>query len=155
MLSALAFGVGFEPGQSEAAAPGVYAETNPPVALVSKSETESYVAEIKIPTGVTYAAGKEGNVEIVLTPKAPFHINDAYPYKFRTPDPAPAGVTYPKPLLTRADGKFEEQRGSFTLPFVAAKAGKYGIGGTLSLSVCSPASCLMEKVELAVDVDVK
>lgn len=152
-LSVSAFGIAFEPAKTEAAAPNVIAETNQHVPAAARAETESYVVEIK-PVG-TYAAGQEGATEIVLTTKDPFHVNDAYPYKFRTPDPAPAGVTYPKPLLSRADGKFEEKKATFRLPFVASKAGKYNIGGTLSLSVCSPSSCLMEKVELAVDVDVK
>jgi hypothetical protein len=153
-LSALSFGVAFEPGQSEAAARGVIAETNQLLsAASSRSDTESYVVEIK-PVG-TYAAGKEGAVDVVLTAKDPFHVNDAYPYKFRTPDPAPAGITYPKSLLARADGKFDEKTATFRLPFVASKAGKFSIGGTLSLSVCSTANCLMEKVELALDVDVK
>ncbi len=153
-LSAMAFGVAFEPGQSEAAARGVIAETNQLFpAATNRSETESYVLEIK-PVG-TYAVGKVGNVEIVLTTKSPYHVNDAYPYKFRTPDPAPAGVTYPKPLLVRADGKFDEKTATFQLPFEVSKAGKHKIGGTLSLSVCSSSNCIMEKVELELDVDVK
>lgn len=150
----MAFGVAFEPGQSEAAARGVIAETNQLFpAATNRSETESYVLEIK-PVGA-YAVGKEGNVEIVITSKAPYHINDAYPYKFRTPESAPEGVTYPKPLLVRADGKFDEKQGTFRLPFVVSKAGKFKIGGTLSLSVCSTSNCIMEKVELELDVDVK
>lgn len=152
-LSALAFGVVFEPGQSEAAARGVLAETNQLLPAASRAETDSYAVEIK--TVGTYAAGKEGRVDIVLTAKDPFHVNDAYPFKFRTSDPAPEGVKYPKPLLSRADGKIDQKTATFSLPFIASKAGKHKIGGTLSLSVCSPASCLMEKVELEVDVDVK
>jgi hypothetical protein len=151
-LSATAFGVAFDPGQRADASPGVMAETNL-LPLVSRSETDSYVAEIKS-TG-TYAVGKEGVVEIVVTAKEPFHVNEAYSYKFRTPDPAPENVTYPKPLLTRADGTFDAKTGMFRLPFVVSKAGKHKIGGTLSLSVCSAASCVMEKVELAVDVEAK
>jgi hypothetical protein len=152
-LSASAFAVAFEPGQRADAASVVIAETNQALPLASRSETEAYVAEIK-PTGA-YAVGKEGLVDIVITTKEPFHINDAYPYKFRTPDPAPENVTYPKPLLTRADGKFETKTGSFRLPFIVSKAGKHKIGGTLSLSVCSPSSCLMEKVELELEVEAK
>lgn len=153
ILSAFAFGAAFAPADSEAAGRGVVAETNQAAPLSSRASTDSYDAEIK--SVGTYAAGKQGTVEVVLTPKDPFHLNDAYPYKFRTADPAPEGVTYPKPLLVRADGKFDQTRGVFSVPFVASKPGKYSIGGTLSLSVCSPSSCLMERVELAVDVDVK
>jgi hypothetical protein len=38
---------------------------------------------------------------------------------------------------------------------VAAKPGKYAIAGTLFLSVCSDANCIMDKVPLEVSVDVK
>ena len=70
-------------------------------------------------------------------------------------DPAPDGVTFPKPVLQRADGSFEEKKGYFKVPFTAAKAGKVTIGGTLYLSVCSDANCIMDKVPLEVAVDVK
>jgi hypothetical protein len=152
-LSVTAFGVAFEPGQHADAASGVIAETNQARPLVSRTENDAYVAEIK-PAG-TYAVGKEGLVDIVVTSKEPFHINEAYSYKFRTPDPAPENVTYPKPFLTRADGKFDTKTGAFRLPFVVSKAGKHKIGGTLSLSVCSQSSCLMEKVELELEVEAK
>ncbi len=41
------------------------------------------------------------------------------------------------------------------MPFVAAKAGKATISGTLLLSVCSDANCIMDKVPLELTVDVK
>ena len=150
-LSAIPFAIAFEPGESEAAT-GRGAGTNHSVA-VSKTDAESYVAEIKATS--SYVVGKEGFVDVVIVSKDPFHLNEAYPFKFKAFDPAAEGVTYPKPLLARADGKFDAKTGTFRLPFTASKAGKFSIGGTLSLSVCSPSTCLMEKVELAVDVDVK
>ncbi|HRI68359.1 MAG TPA: hypothetical protein PK156_29220 [Polyangium sp.] len=152
-LAAVVLGMALEPGQSVAAGRESVVETNQIAALTAKAETESYVAEIK-PVG-TYTPGKEGVVEIVLTAKAPYHINTAYSHKFVTPDPAPAGVTYPKTLLAKADGKFTESTATFQLPFVVSKAGKYGIGGRLSLSVCSSANCVMEKLDLEVDVEAK
>lgn len=152
-LSATAFGVAFEPGQAADAAPGVIAETNQTLPLASRVDNEGYTAEIK--TTGTYTVGKEGTVDIIITAKEPFHINDAYSFKFRTPDPAPETVTYPKPLLSRAEGTFDAKTGTFHLPFVVSKAGKPKIGGKLSLSVCSASSCLMEKVDLEVEVDVK
>ncbi len=38
---------------------------------------------------------------------------------------------------------------------MAAKSGKVTIAGTLSLSVCSDANCIMDKVPLELAVDVK
>jgi hypothetical protein len=122
------------------------------VGAAAKAETENYVAEIT--ASGSYKAGAEGTVEVVLVPKAGYHTNAQYPYKFKLSDP-PDGVSFPKPILSRADGNFEEKRGSFKVPFVAAKAGKATINGTLSLSVCSEANCIMDTVPLEVAVEVK
>ncbi len=119
----------------------------------ARSDNEKYTAEIK-PTGA-YTSGAQGAVDVTLTPKGGYHINAQYPYKFKVSDPAPEGVTFPKPLLARADGSFEETKGAFHVPFVAAKAGKVTVGGTLYLSVCSDANCIIEKEPLEVAVDVK
>jgi hypothetical protein len=118
----------------------------------SKADAANYTAEI---TGSgAYKAGAEGTVTVTVTAKGEYHINPQYPYKFKTNSPSD-GVAYPKPTLQRSDGKFEETRGSFQIPFVAAKAGKVSVGGVLNLSVCSAANCIVDKVPLDVVVDVK
>jgi hypothetical protein len=119
----------------------------------AKVDQEAYTCEIT--AGGSYQAGTEGAVKITLVAKGDRHINKDYPHKFTATSPAPEGVTYPKPVLTKADGSFDEKQGSFVLPFTAAKAGKVKVGGTFRFSVCSDSQCLMEKVDLAVDVDVK
>lgn len=139
--------------KSEAATSRPSAGDHASVSGGSKSEQETFVAEIK--TTGAYKAGAEGAVEVTLVPKGTYHTNDQYPYKFKLADPAPDGVTFPKPTLVRADGTFEAKRGYFKVPFVAAKAGKVTISGTFSLSVCSEANCIMDKVALEVPVDVK
>lgn len=118
----------------------------------SKADAANYIAEI-VGTGA-YKAGTEGTVQVTVVPKGEYHINAQYPYKFKANAPSD-GLTYPKPTLQRADGKFEEKRGTFIVPFVAAKAGKVSVGGTFNLSVCSAANCIMDKVPLEVVVDVK
>jgi len=157
VLSALGFVLASGCNQSEAAPQpaGVTSESKSaaPAKKGPKAESETYSVELK--TTGPYAAGKEGVLEISIDPKGPYHINDQYPYKFKLVDPAPEGVTFPKPVLKREDGTFNEKKGSFKVPFVSSRAGKAKIGGTLSLSVCSDANCIMEKVELEVDVDVK
>jgi len=132
--------------------PPVFARANS-ISSGSKAETENYVTEIA-PVGA-YKAGAEGLAKITLVAKGAYHINDKYPYKFKTPTPPPEGLTYPKPVLARADGAFEATRATFQLPFVAAKTGKATVGGTLFLSVCSEANCLVEKVPLEIAVEIK
>jgi hypothetical protein len=151
LLSGAAFAAASGCGKSEAAPARV--TTHESGAGGPKAETENYVAEIK--AAGAYKAGAEGSVEVTLKVKGAYHTNQQYPYKFKAADPAPDGVTFPKPILKREDGKFDEKAGTFKIPFVAAKAGSYKIGGVFFLSVCSEANCIMDKVELTADVDVK
>jgi hypothetical protein len=118
----------------------------------AKADTQTYTAEIV--AGSAYKAGAEGTVTVTFAAKGEYHINAQYPYKFKANAPS-EGLTYPKPTLQRADGKFEATRGSFVVPFVAAKAGKVAVGGLLFMSVCTASNCVMEKVPLELLVDVK
>lgn len=150
-LSGLAFAFAAGGGVSEAATSRGAESAS--IAKGPKAETDVYAVEMK--TTGPYAAGKEGTLEITIEPRGVYHVNEQYPTKFKLMDPAPEGVTFPKPILKKEDGSFSEKKGSFKVPFVASKAGKTKISGTLSISMCSPNSCVMEKVDLEVDVDVK
>jgi len=139
-------------GKSEAATSRSTKAESISVGASAKSETENYVVEIR--AAGPYKAGVEGAVEVSLKVKGAYHTNDQYPYRFKMAE-APAGVTYPKPILKREDGRFDKTSGTFRVPFTAAKAGTVKIGGQFSLSVCSEANCIMDKVDLVADVDVK
>lgn len=119
-----------------------------------KQESETFIASIT-PSG-DCGVGKPCTVEVTLQAKGEYKINDQYPTKWKVAEPAADGVTYPKPLLKKEDGKWDDKKkGSFTVPFVAAKAGKAKVAGTLSLSVCSDANCIMEKAPLEIEVAVR
>jgi hypothetical protein len=120
-------------------------------ATPTKVEVDSYLVEIS--SGSPSRAGVVGSVRVALTAKAGFHINDQYPYRFKASPPAD-GLSYPKPVLERADGQFEEKTAVFQLPFVANHAGQFSVGGVLNLSVCSPTSCIVQKAPLTVTVSV-
>jgi len=152
-VSGLAFA--FACNRSEAAPPSKPAPTDSAGAVAGgpKAETDTYAAELKL--AGPCKAGGECTFEVTLDTKASYHINKSYPYKFKAADPPQEGVSYPKPILKREDGTFEEKHGSFRVPFAVAKAGKAKVGGTFNLSVCSDANCIMDKVTLESDVDVK
>jgi hypothetical protein len=114
--------------------------------LALSQETESFRVEISAPG--PYTSGAAGTV------KGAFHINDKYPYRFKTAAPA-EGVSYPKPVLQRSDGQFQEKQAVFSVPFVASRPGTFDVGGILHLSVCGPGSCLVEKSALSVAVVVR
>jgi hypothetical protein len=154
-LSGLGFVLASGCSKSEAAPPPA-AETLAAPSKGSKASTDKYVAEMK--ASGAYAVGRQGTVEVTLAPAADFHVNDKYPFKFKLGE-APAGVTFPKPVLQSkdGDGTFAEKGGSFQVPFTASRPGRVTITGVLSLSVCKNdlTACHMEKQELSVDVDVK
>jgi hypothetical protein len=137
------------PGSAQAASE---ANNGPAQPSTAKVEADTYLVEIT--AGGPYRSGAPGSVKVSLTAKAGFHINDQYPYRFNTSPPS-QDVSYPKPVLERADGQFEEKTAVFILPFVASHAGQFTVGGVLKLSVCSPTSCIVQKAPLAVSVTVQ
>lgn len=149
----IAFAVASGQGQSVAApAPS---RTTPATIEAGKAkiDNEQYLVEMK--PAVSYKAGQEGTVEISIAPKGEYKINDKYPLKFKAAEAADSSVKYTKPLLKREDGVFEAKKGSLQVPFVASRSGKAKVSGVLSLSVCSEMNCIMDKVELELEVDVK
>ena len=92
--------------------------------------------------------------EVVVVAKGEYHINDKYPYRFKLEDPPPAGLKYPKPVIGKEDGTMDERKVTLHVPIVPASAGDTKVAGTLSLSVCSAANCLMDKQQLDLTVKV-
>jgi hypothetical protein len=100
-----------------------------------------------------YSAGQEGAVEIVLDAKPPFHANQQYPYKFKAKEGA--GVKFSQPVVGKDAAKVEQQRVTMRVPFVPDGAGQRTVSGQFAFSVCTEETCLMEKRDLALVVDVK
>lgn len=98
------------------------------------------------------AAGSAATVEAVLVAKPPYHCNAEYPHKFKLAA-APSGLTYPETTVKGAKVTAEKS----VLPIVvqAQSPGKAKVSGTLSFSVCNEERCLVEKRDLAVELEVK
>ena len=133
-----------------AASPAPASESAFPAA--AKFETPNYLVEIAAPGA--FKVGVEGTAKVTLTTKGAYHINPQYPYRFKAAEP-PHGLSYPKPVLQRADGQFEEKRAVFKLAFVASQPGKFNVGGAFHMSVCSEGNCLVDKPALDVTVSVE
>lgn len=123
----------------------------PPGELKSQVSEDSFDLKIE-PTG-SYAAGKEGQVQIVLDAKAPFHVNKEYPYSFALNDSP--GLKFASMKVQKDAVKLETQRATMTVPFTPSKGGAHTISGTFKFSVCTDEQCLIKKQELALSVDVK
>ena len=149
-LTGLSFVIASGCSKSEAA-PAKESHTQ---VAASKFDKDQYTVELKAPGSCK--AGSECKAEISVKAKSEYHINDKYPLKFKAPDSPPEGVTFTKATVKKEDGKFTEKEGTLPIGFTVAKAGKVSIGGTFSVGVCrGDEACFMDKVELAVDVDVK
>jgi hypothetical protein len=97
-------------------------------------------------------AGKPATVEAVLVANPPYHCNADYPHKFKL-GAAPAGISYPEPTVKGA--KITPERSVLAIPVQARAPGKATVTGTLQFSVCNDERCLVEKRELALNLDVK
>lgn len=152
-LSGIAFAVAS--GQSESiAAPAPRTSTETTIAAGrAKIDSDQYLIEMK--PSASYKAGQEGSVEIAITAKGDYKINEKYPIKFKAAEPADGSVKFAKAVLKREDGSFETKKGSLKVPFTAARSGKATVSGVLSISVCTAETCLMDKVELETTVDVQ
>jgi len=116
-------------------------------------ESANYRAEIK-----SSGACRKDNtcaVEVLVEAKGDYHINDKYPYRFKVEDPPPPGIKYPKPVVGKEDGTMDQRKVVLKVPFISEASGDKRVGGTLSLSVCSAANCLMDKQPLEVTVKVE
>ena len=109
--------------------------------------------ELSVRPSGAYQSGQEGKIEIVLDAKPPFHVNNQYPYKFKAKDGA--GVKFPQPVVGKDQAKLEQQRVTMLVGFVPDSAGKKSVTGQFAFSVCTDETCLMEKRDLTLVVDVK
>jgi hypothetical protein len=95
------------------------------------------------------------SAQVLVEAKGEYHINDKYPYRFKLDDPPAEGIKYPKPVVGKEDGTMDERKVVLKVPFVSESSGAKKVAGTLSLSVCSAANCLMDKQPLEVTVKVE
>lgn len=96
-------------------------------------------------------AGQPGTVEVVLTAKAPYHVNDKYPIKLKLRETS--GVKYDNLTIGKDAVKLEPMKAVMPVNFTP-EAGKRTVAGQFAFSVCTEDKCLMEKRDLALDVNV-
>jgi hypothetical protein len=133
------------PAAAQAADAPPEAAAAPAAAKVTDSTFELELA----PKG-QYSAGQAGEAEILLSAKAPFHVNDKYPYKFKAKEAA--GVKFAAPVTTKDSVKLETMKATMTVGFTPEAAGKHTLSGQFSFSVCTDDKCLIEKRDLALEI---
>jgi hypothetical protein len=108
------------------------------------------------------ARGATCAVGLRLVATGAFHINDEYPYRFKADDAKDVQFfgtdSGGKSVFSKAAGdwqKADAKSGAMTVKFAPASSGQKTIAGTLKLSVCSEANCLLEQRQVSAPVEVK
>ncbi len=104
------------------------------------------------PTG-NYQVGQKGSVKVVLDAKGVYKVNDEYPYKFKL-EPN-AGLEYAQDVVKKDAVKLEKKRATMTVSLTPKTAGKQRLAGKFYFSICTDEKCLIEKRDLALDIEVK
>jgi hypothetical protein len=133
------------PADSQAAAPA------PATDAASKYNEANF--DLTLAPKGSYSSGQAGEAEIVLSAKAPFHVNQNYPYKFKLKE-AP-GLKFANLVVTKEAVKLEPAKATLPVAFTPETAGKHTVAGQLSFSVCTDDKCMIEKRELALEIDAK
>jgi hypothetical protein len=120
----------------------------PAAAPAGHAEGDNY----KIDTSSS-CSGSDCTITIRLEALGGYHINDSYPYKFKT-NPAD-GVTYKTAdgVFGRASGHFSKDSATVAtvkVEFTATKSTT--VTGTFKMSVCSDDNCQLEQPDLSIDV---
>jgi hypothetical protein len=134
-----------------APAPTAADSPTPPTAAASKYSEAPFDVVIQ-PKGA-YTSGQAGAAEILITAKPPFHANDKYPYKFKLNEAA--GLKFANLVVDKDAVKVEKTTATLQVPFTPERAGKHTISGKLFFSVCNEDQCLVEKRDLALDLEAK
>jgi len=112
--------------------------------------------------GPACSRGATCTVGLRLVATGDFHINDEYPYRFKADDAKDLQFFGTdgggKNVFSKAAGdwrKTDAKSGAMSVKFAAASSGSKAVAGTLKLSVCSEASCLLEQRQVSAVVAVE
>jgi len=140
---------------AQAAAPGAPAAPgDAPAAAAGSAKFSDTAFDLSVEAPkASVKAGQVGALEVVLTAKAPFHVNDKYPIKLKLKETP--GVKYEALVINKDAVKLEAMKAVVPVSFTPDGAGKRTVAGQLAFSVCTEDKCLMEKRDLALDVNVE
>lgn len=127
---------------------------DPAQAPGARAEGAAWAVGLEVPAAV--ARGKPAEARVVVTARAPYHVNRDYPMSFRpgaasTATFAGARIPLGEGALRVACKDHPDEACSIAapLPFTAPAGGEARLAGTVSFSVCNPDRCIIEKVMLS------
>ena len=144
-------------GEPQAAAPHA---DKPKVAAEPAKPEKAPTPSIEDPTFTLalsgkpeYAAAQGGALDLVLTARGGYHVNQEYPLSIQLS--VPEAVQLERAEYTKAQAKeFADERASFAIPFKAS-AGEHQVTAKVKFAVCTPETCVPDERTLALAVHVK
>jgi hypothetical protein len=98
-------------------------------------------------------AGAKAKASVTIATKNGWHVNAEAPITVALT--APAGITVPKPKLSRADlAASSASSARFDIPFEASEAGQKVISCEAKFVICQESACKPVKETLALNIDV-
>lgn len=117
---------------------------------VARSQFDEAGFNLSIAPKTAVDKGQSGELLVVLTAKAPFHVNQEYPHRFKVT--ATRGLTTPSTTIQRDPAKVTPPRLELVVPVTLGQNSPFGLDGEMSFSLCTEEKCLMEKRQLTVAV---
>ncbi|MGA8893516.1 MAG: hypothetical protein WB493_18290 [Anaeromyxobacteraceae bacterium] len=120
----------------------------------ARAEGAAWTVALELPDPVV--RGKPASARVVVTARAPYHVNLDYPMSFRSD--AASTAAFPGPRVPLGEGALrvpckdhpdETCSIAAPLPFTPPAGGEARLAGTVSFSVCNPDRCIIEKVMLS------
>ena len=138
--------------------PGTAAEPTPspgnPTPAVAGAVVDDPTFELRATAAGPYQNGELGQLEISLTPRGEYHVNEEFPIAVTLT--APAGLSLPKTELERSDcAEFGERKARFEIPFTPTATGEHRLEAMVSFAVCTPENCVPDERTLALVVPVQ
>lgn len=131
-------------------APGEPAPSAPQPAAATVKEASF---ELTLSASGAAAPGKRAELTLVLVSHPPFKVNQEYPFKLQLAEAE--GVQFDENPVTKARVRLEKEKATMTIGFTPAGPGTKTIAGKFSFSVCTEDKCLIEKRDVALDVEVR
>jgi hypothetical protein len=124
-----------------------------PVGSADKAEPTGPRYDLAIEAPAKATKGSSGTARIVVSPRAPWHVNLDYVPKLTVA--APGGLALDRPEQKGADAeRFDADGLAFVVPFRAEDKGAQKIAGELQFAMCADDACAPESVPVAFTIDV-
>ena len=120
-------------------------------ATATASSFDEPAFSVSLSKSGTYSAGNSGILMLELQAKAPHHVNQEYPHKFKL-KPVD-GISFPNPTLARDAMTVQPMAIVLRVPLKPMHKGAFKVEGEFAFSLCTADRCLIEKRSLVAEIE--